>query len=117
MNGTISPPRPCPPGTADALFAEARRRRRRRRVAGLAVFLTLATATAVAFVGIGSDRAPAARDAHRGIPGTAGTARADLAGSVAWVDYIGRLHLGDLVTGAQRVVARSKAYPAVPLVQ
>jgi hypothetical protein len=36
---------------------------------------------------------------------------------VAWVDYNARLHLGDLATGAQRVIARSKAYPAIPLVQ
>jgi hypothetical protein len=36
---------------------------------------------------------------------------------VAWVDYHGRVHVGDLATGAQQVIARSKAYPAIPLVQ
>jgi hypothetical protein len=40
-----------------------------------------------------------------------------LAGWVAWVDYHGRVHLGDLATSAQRVVAKINADPALPLVQ
>jgi len=116
MSGAIAPARPGAPGAADALFAEARRRRRRRRLAGLAVVLVLA-AGAVAFIAAGPDGAPAVPGigGHRARPVSAPGAA--LAGSVAWVDYTGRVHLGDLATGAQRVIARSKAYPATPLVQ
>jgi hypothetical protein len=116
VSRTIAPPRPGAPETADALFAEARRRRRRRRLAGLAVVLAL-SAAAVAFLVARPNRAPAApgADGRRLRPvSTPGTA---LAGSVAWVDYHGRVHVGDLATGAQQVIARSKAYPAIPLVQ
>jgi hypothetical protein len=37
--------------------------------------------------------------------------------SVAWVDYHGYLHLGDLVTGTQHVVTRIKAQAGSPLTQ
>lgn len=36
---------------------------------------------------------------------------------LAWADYLGRLHLGDLTGTAQQVVAKVSADPAVPLVQ
>lgn len=35
---------------------------------------------------------------------------------LAWVDYLGNLHIGDASTGAQKVVARAKADPTTPLV-
>ena len=117
MSRTIAPPRQSAPATADALFAEARRRRRRRRLAGLAVVLALTAAVAVAFILARPNRAPTAAGADRGRARPVSTPGAALAGSVAWVDYNGRVHLGDLATGAQQVVARSKAYPAIPLVQ
>jgi hypothetical protein len=113
MSHTIAPPRRGAPA-ADALFAEARRRRRRRRLTGLAVALTLAGGAVAFLVAWPNHAAPGAggRGARPvSAPGAA------LAGSVAWVDYHGRVHLGDLATGAQQVVARSKAYPAIPLVQ
>jgi hypothetical protein len=116
MSGTAAPPRPGAPGTADALFAEARRRRRRRRLAGLAVVLVLA-AGAVAFLVAGPDGAPAAPGAGGRGARPVSAPGAALAGSVAWVDYRARAHVGDLATGVQQVVARSKAYPAIPLVQ
>jgi hypothetical protein len=114
MSGAIAPARPGAPGAADALFAEARRRRRRRRLAGLAVALAL-SAVAVAFLVARPDRA-AQGDGGRGARRVSAPGAA-LAGSVAWVDYHGRVHVGDLATGAQQIVARSKAYPAIPLVQ
>src|SRR5215470_5845274 len=82
MSGTAAPARPGAPGTADALFAEARRRRRRRRLVGLAVVLVLA-AGAVAFLVAGPDGAPAApgTGGHRARPVSAPDAA--LAGSVA----------------------------------
>jgi len=115
MSRTIAPPRPGAPGTAEALFAEARRRRRRRWLTGLVV-LALAAAAAAAFMAARPDRAPA-KDADRAGARAASTLGAALTGSVAWVDYSGRLHLGGLATGAQHVIARSKADPAIPLVQ
>jgi len=115
MSRTIAAPRPSAPGTADALFAEARRRRRRRRLAGLAVILALAAAAAVAFLVARPNHAAPGAGGGRARP--VSTPGAALAGSVAWVDYHGRVHLGDLATGAQQVVGRSKAYPAIPLVQ
>src|SRR5262252_7994862 len=117
MSGTIAPPRPIAPGTADALFAEAKRRRRRRRLAGLAVVLALTAAAGVAFTVARPNRVPAAPGADGRGARPANVPGAALAGSVAWVDYNGRVHLGDLATGAQQVIARSKAYPAIPLVQ
>jgi hypothetical protein len=81
------------------------------------VIVALAAAAAVAFIVTRPDHAPAARDAYRARPAEVGTATTALAGFLAWVDYSGRLHLGDLATQAQRVVARSRAYPAIPLVQ
>src|SRR6516162_2441378 len=117
MSRTIAPPRQSAPATADALFAEARRRRRRRRLAGLAVVLALTAAVAVAFILARPNRAPTAAGADRGRARPVTTPGTALAGSVAWVDYNGRVHLGDLATGAQQVIARSKADPAIPLVQ
>jgi len=117
MSGTIAPPHPGAPGTADALFAEAKRRRRRRRLAGLAVVLALAAAAGVAFMVARPNRVPAAPGADGRTARPVSAPGAALAGSVAWVDYNGRVHLGDLATGTQQVVARSKAYPAIPLVQ
>jgi hypothetical protein len=123
VNGAITAPCPPAPGTGDALcaaealFAEARRRRRRRRLAGLVVTLALVAAAGGAFAAAGPGHAPTPRGAHAARPRPASGSRAAVAGHVAWVDYNRRLHLGDLATGAQRVVARSAADPAVPLVQ
>ena len=122
MSRTITAPRPPVPATAEALvaaealFAEARRRRRRRRLTGLVVTLALAAAAAVGFTMARPHRAAAVRDADgrgQAAVSTTGATR----GYVAWVDYHRRLHIGDLATGAQRVVARSTADPAVSLVQ
>ena len=115
MSGAIAPPRPGAPGAADALFAEARRRRRRRRLVGLAIFLALAAAAAAAFLMVRPGRASPGAGGRGARPASAPGAA--LAGSVAWVDYYGRVHTGDLATGAQQAVARSQAYPAIPLVQ
>jgi hypothetical protein len=107
---------PVPPDP-EALFKEAKRRRRRRRLAGLAAFLVLAAAGTIGII--------AAGPLHKPAPGPAGTGPARAmphvsvapGTSVAWVDFHGHLHLGDLATGSQRVVARIHAYPALPLTQ
>jgi hypothetical protein len=117
MSHMIAAPRPPAPAAAEALFAEARRRRRRRRLTGLVVALALAAAAAAAFTVARPDHAPASRGAAAARPRPVSGPRPALAGYVAWVDYNRRVHLGDLASGAQRVVGRSTADPAVPLVR
>jgi hypothetical protein len=101
------------PDTADdfaarirALFAEAHRRRRRRRLA-----YALISAVSVIAVVLGlttgwpRDRGPLAHHGNARLAGT-GAPRFTLpAAMVAWVDYGGQVHVGDVATLAQRVVA------------
>ena len=101
----ISPPALRPSGVAEAtaLFAAARRRRRRRRaVAALLAFALGGSALGAitAWPDHASSRSgrgaeAAGRAAGFILPGAA----------VAWVDYDGGLHLGDVATLAQRVLA------------
>ena len=111
----IAPPGQRPGGTAEAeaLFAEARRRRRRRRLAAGVACLLLAGVVAAGLVTAWPRRgavrlgAPAAGRA----PGiTLPPAR------VAWVDYGGQLHLGDLATRAQHVLATVDASAGDPMI-
>jgi hypothetical protein len=101
---------------AEALFAEAHRRRRRRRLAGGVAGLVLAGSVtgglATAWPRHGSVRAaPRTAAVARRAPGfTLPPVR------VAWVDYGGRLHLGNLATGAQQVVAAVDAAPDDPMI-
>jgi hypothetical protein len=110
----IAPPGRRPRGTAEveALFAEARRRRRRRRLAAGTACLLLAGLVAAGLTvwprrGAVRSGAPAAGRA----PGiTLPPAR------VAWVDYGGQLHLGNLATRAQHVVATVDASAGDPMI-
>jgi hypothetical protein len=95
--------RPSGAAEATALFAAARRRRRRRRAAAALMALALGGA-AVGVLGgwpdhgsprFGREAAPGGRAAGFTLPDAA----------VAWVDYNGGLHLGDVATKAQRVLA------------
>ena len=58
---------------------------------------------------------------HRGAPGQPDASAAALRSvqlppaQAAWVDYNGRLHIGSLVTGHQRVAAVANSDPVVPL--
>jgi hypothetical protein len=89
-----------------ALFAEAHRRRRRRRLA----FALISTVSVIAVVlglttGGPRDRGPLARHGNTRPAGT-GAPRFTLpAATVAWVDYDGQVHVGDVATLTQRVVA------------
>ena len=115
----IAPPRP---GThsaaeAEALFAEAHRRRRRRRLAGgVACVLLAGSAAAGLMTAWRGDGA----GTHHGLPGAAAAPR--VPGftlppvRVAWVDDSGRLHIGDLATAAQRVVATVDASAGDPMI-
>jgi hypothetical protein len=111
----IAPPGRRPRGIteAEALFAEARRRRRRRRLAGGTACLMLAGLVAAGLVTAWPQHGAV-------IPGTPAAGRApDIPlppARVAWVDYGGQLHLGNLATGTQHVVATVDASPADPMI-
>jgi hypothetical protein len=115
------PSAPAPAGAgslaAKALFKEARRRRRRRRAAVLAAGLVLAAAAATGFSALRALHQPASGRARTGLARTAHGASVGPGTSVAWVDYRGRLHLGDMAAGTQRVVATIRTDPAWPLTQ
>ena len=111
----IAPPGRRPRGITEAevLFAEARRRRRRRRLAGGTAFLLLAGLVTAGVV--------AAWPRHGAvIPGMPAAGRAPGVtlppARVAGVDYGGQLHLGNLATRAQHVVATVDASPADPMI-
>jgi hypothetical protein len=106
-----------PRGRILNLFKEAwRRRRRRRAAAGAAVVLAAAAATAAWVGGWPGTGAPGqARSASHAPGGSPGALRRPGAPLVAWVDDNGGLHVGDLATGRQRLVATVSADPTVPL--
>jgi len=113
---TIAPVNPSGEATqAEAIFIAARRRRRRIRLIRL-------TAGLIAVVLAGSAAVLLAnRPTQKGAPGRpAGSAAVTAvelpAAQVAWVDYNGRLHIGSLITGRQRVAAAASADPVVPLI-
>ncbi|HSR83300.1 MAG TPA: hypothetical protein VLM11_03865 [Streptosporangiaceae bacterium] len=101
------------PVDVQGLFAEARRRRRRIRATAGIVALLLAGTLAGALASWRHHDVAAGRQA--GVPSvmTSGHLAPALVG---WVDYRGRLHIGSLGTGRQRVVAAASSNPVVPLV-
>ena len=107
----IAPPGQASDRTADilALFAEARRRQRRRRLGTAAVLLALAGLVAIGLTGGGARHDPARRARPAARPAVIVKPRVPRftlpAAQVAWVDYSGQLHIGDVATGTQHVVA------------
>lgn len=105
----IAPPASGSAADIIALFAEARRRRRRRRITAAAVSLAVAGSVMIGLTAGGGHHDPAPRAAassRRAVitkPRTPGFALP--AAHVAWVDYNGQLHIGDVATGTQHVVA------------
>lgn len=98
------------------LFEEARRRRRRRRLRRL---LGVAVGLAAVLVGVAiapTDTARTPPEATIRPPATRTTPLKAVPSEIAWVDYSDRLHMGDMATGRQRVVARAVADPTTPLV-
>lgn len=111
----IAPPGRRPRGITEAevLFAEARRRRRRRRLAGGTACLLLAGLVAAGVVTAWPRHGaviPGVPVARRALGVALPPAR------IAWVDYGGQLHLGNLATRAQQVVATVDASPADPMI-
>lgn len=110
---TIAPVNPSSEAVqAEAIFTAARRRRRRIRLTIGLIAVVLAGSAAVLL---------AYWPQHKGAPGqpdgsAALSAARPPAPQVAWVDYSGRLHIGSLVTGHQRVAAAANSDPVVPLI-
>jgi hypothetical protein len=111
---TIAPASPSSEAAqAEAIFAAARLRRRRIRLTIGLIAVVLAGSAAVLL---------ANWPQHSGAPGQPDASAAALrpvqlpAAQVAWVDYNGRLHIGSLVTGHQRVAAVAPSDPVVPLI-
>jgi hypothetical protein len=93
------------------LFAEARRRRRRRRFAGM-VSLVLAGLAAAAGSGVWSQQ-PRRGQAHPAHPPAAAHRVPGFSlppAAVAWVDYSGQLHIGDVARLAQHVAGTIPAW-------
>lgn len=107
-----------PRGRVLNLFREAWRRQRRRRAAAVAAVVLAAAAASAAWAGglPGTGAPGQARGASQAPGGSPGVLRRAGAPLVAWVDDNGGLHVGDLATGRQRLVATVSADPSVPLV-
>jgi hypothetical protein len=94
-----------------AIFKEAHRRRRRRRLA-YALISVASVVTVVLGLTSGSpgNRGPLARHGNARPAGTGAPGFTLPAATVAWVDYAGQVHVGDVATLTQRAVA---AVPAL----
>lgn len=101
---------------AQLLFREARQRRRRRwLVAG--IVLTVLAAGVFVTVSYSGAKPPARPPSSPPRPAPNRLiAGATVSSHVAWVDYDGQLHVGDLSGFSQRVVAQADADPTAPLV-
>jgi hypothetical protein len=117
---TLTRERPATPRPTEAedLFEEAHRRRRRRRwfyvaaITSLVVVLIVGVGVAVASGGPDKTVRP-----HRApLRGLTAVANPPASSQVAWVDYNDQLHIGDVATGAQRVVRQANAEPTTTLV-
>jgi hypothetical protein len=106
------------PADTEALFAAARRRRRKRRLTGGVACLVLAGSAAAGLTaawpapGTGTHQEQAG---HPAVPHPSSLRLPPV--RVAWVDDGGQLHIGDLATGAQQVVATVDASPGDPMTE
>jgi len=89
-----------------ALFREAHRRRRRRHLAYALISVVSVIAVVLGLTTSWTrDRIPLARHGNARSAGTGAPGFSLPAAMVAWVDYGGQLHVGDVATLTQRVVA------------
>jgi hypothetical protein len=109
------PPSAPSSGEAEALFWEAHARRRRRWRVGLWVAMVVVLAAAVAAVTASVSGGPATGRGAAPLrpPAPFPTGRIP---TIAWVDYLGGVHMGDPLTGHQRIVTTAHADPTTPLV-
>jgi hypothetical protein len=114
----IAPPGPgaSSAAEAEALFAEAHRRRRRRRLAAGVAGLLLAGSAAAGLITAWPGDGARTHHGHSGAAAPRAPGVTLPPSRVAWVDDIGQLHIGDLATGTQQVVATVDASPADPMI-
>ena len=106
------------PAGAEALFAAARRRRRSAPcLAGGVACLVLAGSAAAGLAAVWPGAGAGTHHEHPGQPPARAPGITLPPVRVAWVDYGGQLHVGDLATGAQHVVATVDASPADPMTE
>ena len=117
-HAVIVPPGPAAASAAEAeaLFAEAHRRRRRRRLAGGVACLLLAGSAAAGLSAAWPGDGAGTPHGHPGAAAARGPGFTMPPVRVAWVDDSGQLHIGDLATGTQRVMATVDASPADPMI-
>jgi hypothetical protein len=101
----------------EVLFREARRRRRRIRASvGLAAVVAVAAGALIAATAPVSPGAHSLGSTDRTRNAQETTGRQPRATSVVWVDYTGRLRIGDLSRGTERALAVVDASPLAPVV-
>jgi hypothetical protein len=110
-----SPPEQPRIAEEQLLFHEARRRRQRRRLLAGIVLVVVTAGIVVALVTPGA-QAPTRPPASQPPPTPLRPVGAAAIPQIAWVDYNGQLHIGDLSGFTQRVVAQADADPTAPLV-
>ncbi|HEY6427245.1 MAG TPA: hypothetical protein VIX84_08415, partial [Acidimicrobiales bacterium] len=122
MTATATPRHEAPaqpgapsPAEAEALLREAHARRRRRWRVGLLLAAVALLASAVAALTVTVVGGPATR--RGAAPRQAPVApRSGGAPTLAWVDNLGAVHVGDPLTGQQAIVTTAHADPEEPLV-
>lgn len=102
----------------EALFKEARQRRRRRWLITGVVLIVILGGLASVLIVVGTTRSPPVPRTAPSPPPASNPPITGEAGvpEVAWVDYSGFLHIGDLSGLTQRVVASAHADPTASLV-
>jgi len=113
--GVAERPTEVVPADLQVLFREARARRIRRRIA-VAILTVVGLAAILGMV----LSLPSGTTRPRTVPGRASPSATAVvpisANGAAWVDYSGRLHLGQLAAGTQHIVTDAGASPTTPLV-
>ena len=89
----------------EAIFPEARRRGRRRRALSAVAVLAAGGLAVLLIVALGGDLGTSRASRPQPAPGTETKLAQAATGVVAWGDYSGVLHLGDIATGRQLQVA------------
>jgi hypothetical protein len=96
------------------LFREARARRRRRWRIGLVVAALAVALAAITVAAVSGGHGAAGGPGAAGRPGPV-PPRAGRTPTLAWVDYLGAVHVGDPLTGQQTIVTTAHADPTTPL--
>lgn len=103
-------------GEAELLFEEARHRRRRRWLVTGAVVVAVVVSAVLAVTTLApASPSPSSSPRTPSLP-TGPITDTGVVPQIAWADYYGQLHIGDLAGLTQRVVAQADADPTASLV-